>query len=131
MVDSKCSVCKGTGRVLENAQPGYKYNAGMGTAMCRNCGGSGLVRGAVGATGGGASFGKIHPVAWVFAIIGGILGAALEAVGVNSLLGAIIGFMAGGASANFLVHFRIGRRILISVVVLFLAILALGAFLSK
>lgn len=131
MINSRCIYCNGAGRVSKDAQPGLKTNVSWGMADCQHCGGSGYVRGAAGATGGGASFGKIHPIAWVFAIIGGILGAALEAVGVNSLIGALGGFIAGGASANFLIHFRTGRRILISVFILFLAILALGAFLSK
>ncbi len=125
---ARCVYCNGTGRVSAGAQPGYKVNAVWGMVDCRHCGGSG---GDARAVGGAAPRTKAHPVVWVFSILGGIFGAALSEVGVNVLVGAVGGFVVLGAIAGVLMRFRVGRRILIGIAVLFAAMLALGAFLSN
>jgi hypothetical protein len=125
---ARCVYCNGTGRVSANAQPGYKVNAVWSMVDCRHCGGSG---GDDRAVGGAAPRVKAHPVVWLFAILGGIFGAALSEVGVNVLVGAVGGFVVLGAIAGVLMRFRVGRRILIGIGVLFAALLALGAFLSN
>jgi hypothetical protein len=104
---------------------------GWGSVVCRHCRGSGSDNRAAGNNGGATPRVKAHPVVWVFAILGGIFGAAMKEVGVNALVGAIVGFVVLGASASVLMRFRIGRRILIGVAVVFAAMLALGAYLSK
>jgi hypothetical protein len=103
----------------------------MGMAVCRTCGGSGNDNRAAGSNGDATPRMKAHPVVWVFAILGGIFGAALSEVGVNVLVGAVGGFVVLGAIAGVLMRFRVGRRILIGIGVLFAALLALGAFLSN
>ncbi len=128
---ARCVYCNGSGRVSENAQPGYNESVGWGMAVCRHCGGSGSDNRATGNNGGATPRAKAHPVVWVFAILGGIFGAAMKEVGVNELVGALVGFVVLGASASVLMRFRIGRRILIGIAVLFAAMLALGAYLSK
>ena len=128
---ARCVYCNGAGRVSANAQPGYKESVGWGMAVCRQCGGSGTDNRAAGNNGGATSRVKAHPVVWVFAILGGIFGSAMTEFGVNVLVGALVGFVVLGASASVLMHFRIGRRILIGIGVLFAAMLALGAYLSK
>ena len=129
---ARCVYCNGSGRVSENAQPGYSKYLGWGMAVCQHCNGSGADgRPAGGATDGAIPRVKAHPVVWMFAILGGIFGAALSEVGVNVLVGAVGGFVALGATAGVLMRFRIGRRILIGIGVLFAALLALGAYLSN
>jgi len=96
-------------------------------ADCQYCGGTGKTGSSSSAT----PRLKMHPVAWVFAIFGGIFGAALEQVGINVLVGALGGFIILGASASVLMRFRIGRRILIGIAVFFALMLALGAYLSN
>ena len=129
---ARCVYCNGSGRVSEDAQPGYSKDVGWGMALCQHCNGSGTDgRQADGTTGGATPRVKAHPVVWLFAIVGGIFGAGLSEVGVNILVGAFGGFVVLGAIAAVLMRFRVGRRILIGIGVLFAALLALGAFLSN
>lgn len=129
---ARCVYCNGVGRVSEDAQPGYSQYVGWGRAVCQYCNGSGTDGRTAGGTSGGATpIVKAHPVVWVFAILGGIFGAGLKEVGVNGLVGALVGFVVLGVSAGVLMRFAVGRRILIGIAVLFAAMLALGAFLSN
>jgi len=129
---ARCVYCNGSGRVSEGAQPGYKESVGWGMVVCRQCGGSGVDARATGNDSGGTPVVKAHPVVWVFAIVGAIFGSAIMTeFGVNALLGALVGFVVLGASAGILMRFRVGRRILIGMAVFFVAMLALGAYISK
>ena len=128
---ARCVYCNGAGRVRADAQPGYKESAGWGMAVCRECGGSGVDPRGTGNNGSATPHLKVHPVVWVFAILGGIFGSAMTEFGVNVLVGALVGFVVLGASASVLICFRVGRRILVGIAVFFVAMLALGAYLSK
>lgn len=123
---ARCVYCNGAGRVSRDAQPGLKRHVSWGMADCQYCGGTGNA----GSNSSATPRLKMHPVAWVFAIFGGIFGAALEQVGINVLVGALGGFIILGASASVLMRSRIGRRILIGIAVFFAVMLALGAYIS-